>query len=189
MKKFPIFCLALLLFLPQSVWAAEFSIDSAHSRIMFKVPELGVNLIGFFTQCYGKITLSDDNSQLTSVDATVHVSSVYTRNDKRDSDLRGPGIFDTAQFPEAHFVSKKIEGGKITGDLTIKGKTKPVVFTYTRGEVSQDQQKNTKVALSAKGTISRKDYGITYNRKLDGGKMLLGDEIELILEIKAILKK
>ena len=101
----------------------------------------------------------------------------------------GPELFDAGKFPKAQFSSKKIEGNKIIGDLTLKGKTKEIALVYMLGNVAADPSGHSSVDLTAKGVISRKDFGILYNRKLDSGGVLIDDHVELDIAIRGVLQK
>ena len=170
-------------------YAALYQVDPVYSSVIFKIQHLAGYTVGLFRNFAGKIELSDDNNKVVSLEATVDIRSIYTRNNQRDRDLRSPMIFDAKKFPKAQFTAKKIDEKKMIGDLTIKDKTKEVTLDYTIGGVTKDQWGHTKVALSAKGVISRKDFGIAYNRKLDDGQMLLGDQVELQIEMEGILQQ
>ena len=179
----------LLLFCSLKAQAAIYEFDPVYSNIVFKVKHLSGYTIGLFNRFGGVLEIDDQTGQPTLVDSTVDVRSIYTRNDIRDRDLAGPDIFDAKKFPQARFSGKKFENGKLTGDLTIKGKTKPVTFDYTLGEVTKDQWGRTKIAVSANCVINRKDFDITYNRTLDKGQLLLGDQVELQIEIEGVLRE
>lgn len=186
MLKIRSLSLALLLGIILSatnIFAASYNIDPFTSSVMFKAEHLGGYTLGVFRQFGGTITLSDDNSQITALNATIDLRSVYTRSNQRDQDLQGPELFDAQHYPTAQFISKKIDAGKIIGDLSLKGKTKEVALEYTLKGVSKDQAGEGQVTLLAKGAINRKDFGVTYNRKLDSGKFLLGDEVTLEIEV------
>ena len=145
--------------------------------------------VGTFEKFNGTIKLNEDNDTFEGLEAAVDVASLNTRNAERDDDLRSERFFDTAKFPQAKFVSKKISKDKITGDLTLHGVTKEVTFDYTLFGVAMDQHGRTKVALSLSGTVNRKDFGIVYNTKTDDGTWLLGDDVNLMIEVEGILQK
>ena len=180
---------AMSLLVAANARAAIYEIDSTRSSVIFKIQHFTGYTTGLFARFAAALELNDDNSKVISLSATVDTASVYTRNDQRDIDLQGPDLLDTIDFPTARFVSKKIEADKIIGNLTLKGKTKEVALSYTLGTVSPSQGGKAKVALSANGVINRRDFGIQYNRKLDGGKMLLGDQVEIHMEAEGILQK
>lgn len=190
------FLFIFFLVCPPDARATQYVIDPVFSSVLFKVQHLTGYTVGLFKKFSGFVELNDDNNAVISIDATVNVKSVYTQNNRRDIDMRGPDIFDAAKFPTAKFKTKKIEPnpnspgqGKLIGDLTLKGKTKEVVFDYGSNRVSRDSQNLPMITLLAKGTINRKDFDITYNRKLDSGEMLLGENVELTIEIRGVPKQ
>ena len=189
MRRIILLSCVLLLFCSFKTEAAIYEFDPVYSNILFKIKHLSGFNVGLFNRFGGVIEIDDQSGSPTLIDSTVDVRSIYTRHGRRDRDLQGADIFDTKKFPQARFSSKKFENGKLIGDLTIKGKTKPVTFDYTLGEVTKDQWGRTKIALSANGVINRKDFDITYNRTLDKGQLLLGDQVELQIEIEGVLRE
>jgi len=111
-----------------------------------------------------------------------------------DNDLRSANFFEVAKYPQISFVSKGIKDlGKnkyeITGDLTIRGVTKPIVLAAELGGLVKDPWGNQRAAFSATGTINRKDFGLLWNKVLETGGLLVGEEVQLILEVEGIQKK
>ena len=166
------------------LFAAVYEFDPLYSSISFKVKHLSGYTIGLFNRFGGVLEVDDATGQPVLVDSTVDVRSVYTRNHERDRDLiERADLFEAARFPQARFTSKKIEGGKLIGDLTLKGKTKEVILDYTFKGLTKDQNGESQATLLAEGVINRKDFGITYNRKLDRGQYLLGDQVTIEIEV------
>jgi polyisoprenoid-binding protein YceI len=136
-------------------------------------------------------TLTGDPAAWTggSTEIVIQAASIDTRNEKRDSDLRSPDFFDVATYPEVTFRSKSVSvtGSAVTlkGELTMRGVTKPVTLT---GEYlgSAGQGPKQRVGFHVTGTVNRQDFGITWNRTLDAGGLLLGDEVELDISIEAV---
>jgi polyisoprenoid-binding protein YceI len=158
-------------------YAGTTHFDEKTSSIIFQVKQLAGQVVGGFKEFKGSLEVNGTQVEKVTVDITM--SSVFTRQLQRDWDLLGPDLFDVAQFPTAHFVSQQVNGDTIQGDLTFHGKTKPVMLKVT--VLSEDAGASTFVM---EGTISRKEFGVTYNRKLDNGQFLLADEVEL----RAILR-
>ncbi len=179
---------AIILF-TSAAWAGTFTVDPVYTTIHFRIKHIMGFAVGSFEKFNGTINLNDANDTLKDLEATVDVASLNTRNAERDTDLRSEKFFDAAKFPQAKFVGKKITKDKITGDLTLHGVTKEATFDYTLFGVAMDQHGRTKVALSLKGTINRKDFGIVYNTKTDDGTWLLGDDVDLMIEVEGILQK
>jgi polyisoprenoid-binding protein YceI len=128
------------------------------------------------------------------VDVSLDVTTIDTRNGKRDEHLKSPDFFDVQKFPQMHFVGKKIEkagkGLKVTGDLTMKGVTKSTVLMVD-GPTSpvKDPWGKMKRGFTAQATINRKDFGLTWNKALDGGGVVLGEDVKVAIEAEMEEKK
>ncbi|MEO7435130.1 MAG: YceI family protein, partial [Candidatus Binatia bacterium] len=119
--------------------------------------------------------------------------SIDTRNEKRDEHLRTPDFLDTAKFPSITFKSTKVEKAgeawKLTGDLTMHGVTKPVVLDVTNvTPPTKDPWGNTRIGASATTKINRQDFGIVFNKTLDGGGVLVGDELAITIDVEVMKK-
>ena len=173
---------ATLVVLPSVSHAGTLRFDGQSSSVIFKVRQLAGQVVGGFRKFNG--TLEADGTQVRRVEVAISTASVFTRQLQRDWDLLGPDLFDSAQFPKATFVSKQVSGDSVSGDLTFRGKTKPVTLKVTALPVEPGQPAGT-IAFSIEGKISRKDFGLTYNRKMDDGKTLLADEVEIRAVVRA----
>lgn len=168
--------------------AGNYAVDNAHSKVGFEIPHLVISTVeGRFDKFEGTIVI-DSKIEKSKVDVSIDASSIDTANKDRDDHLRSPDFFDTAKFAKITFVSKKITGTadalKVTGDLTIKGKTKSVVLdTKYLGQV-KDAYGNDKVAFNASTKINRKDFGLTWGKAVEAGPVV-GDEVTLTLKIQA----
>lgn len=181
--------LVMFLVLNANASAASYKVDPQYTQIVFKIKHIMGQIRGVFAKFDGEVKLDEADQELKSLTATVEVESIDTHVAERDKDLRSEKFFDTAKFPQAKFVSKKISKDKIVGELTMHGVTKEISLDYTLYGVAMDQRGNTKVFLSAAGTVNRKDFGITFNTNTDDGKLLLGDDVELAFEVQGILEK
>ena len=192
-KKF-IFMICAAVFLGAPAFAIDWSTDKAHSSVNFEVSHLVISTVtGAFTDFEGKVS-NFDGKDLTnaSVEFTVQTTSVNTQNENRDKHLRSEDFFDVAKFPTMTFKSKKVipgEGKKfqIVGDLTIKETTKEVTFDCVfNGAIQNPFSKDggMKAGFSAKTTINRQDYKVTWNRALDGGGFVAGDDIDIIIQLE-----
>ncbi|HOD67749.1 MAG TPA: YceI family protein, partial [candidate division Zixibacteria bacterium] len=139
---------------------------------------------------------ADGKLELASakVSMTAKAASINTDNDKRDEHLRSADFFDAATYPELTFVSKKVIPGegdkfKLIGDLTIRGVTKEVTFDGTLNGVVTDFMGNTRAGFSAAATINRQDFGVSWSKLLDNGGLVAGDNVDIIIEIEAVLPK
>ena len=192
LKKMTLLAIALLLTVP-SAFAASYQIDPVHTQIHFTVPHLVVFKVrGNFNDVVGSVEADAANNSLTGAKATIQVASISTRNQKRDDHLRSADFFDAGKYPEMAFVSKKVEGSgssiTVTGDLTIKGTTKEVVLKGGFLGATTDPWGNQRAGFEATGMINRKEFGLMWNKALETGGMVVGDKIEIGLEIEAVMK-
>jgi polyisoprenoid-binding protein YceI len=186
---------AMTLFGAGLSWAAEYNIDTDHSKVLFKIRHLGISTVtGRFDKFSGSFAFDPKNVQASKVSATIEAVSVNTDVAKRDEHLRSADFFDVAKFPQITFASKEVrdvQGGKfkVAGDLTIHGVTKPVTLDAELIGTVKDPWGNERAGFSASATINRKDFGLTYNKVLEAGGLLIGEEVWISLEIEGILKK
>jgi polyisoprenoid-binding protein YceI len=172
-------------------FAATYNIDPVHSQIHFTVAHLVMFKVkGAFDQYQGVIEAEPGSGTLGSVRATIRTASIDTREKKRDDHLRSADFFDAANHPEMTFVSKRVEGngGEITviGDLTIRGTTREVALKGKHlGEI-KDAYGMTRAGFEAAGKINRQDFGLAWNKALEAGGMVVGDEVVIGLEIQAV---
>lgn len=170
------------------VEAANFVVDPVYSTVLFKLDHLGGENIGAFERINGTIQTSEDLKKLEGLIVYVDITSINTRNLERDKELVSGKYFDSTAHPVAKFVGKKIAQDKLIGDLTIKGKTKEVAFDLVFAATAKDQEGRTKFGLAARGVINRNDFGMNYNVKLPKGEGLIGEEVELTVEIEGLLE-
>lgn len=180
---------------PSGVRAADtYEIDPAHTSVQFSIRHMMIsNVRGEFTKLSGKATGDVASPTAASVEATIDATSIDTRNEKRDEHLRSPDFLDTAKFPTMTFKSTKVEKAgdawKLHGDLTLHGVTKPVVLDVTNVTAPiKDPGGNTRIGAQATTKINRQDFGIIFNKTLDGGGMLVGDEISITIDVEVVKK-
>lgn len=174
--------------------AADYGIDTAHSSAQFSVRHMMVsNVRGEFNKVTGTVHYDDAKPEAIVVKATIDVNTVSTREPKRDEHLKSPDFFDVAKYPTITFEStgaKKVSGGlNVTGNLTIHGVTKPVVLHVTglTGE-TKDPWGLLRRGATATTTINRQEFGLKWNNKLDGGGVVISDEVQITLDIEATRK-
>jgi polyisoprenoid-binding protein YceI len=187
-----VFILSFPVVAAESTW----QIDSDHSNFQFKIRHLTVsNVKGAFSKAKGTVTIDSQNPADLKVDLTIDAASVDTNHAKRDEHLRSPDFFDVAKYPAITFISKRvIKNGadriKVTGDLTIRGVTKEVTIDV-EGPTSEvkDPWGNFRRGATGATKINRKDFGITWNNVLDTGGLVVGDEVDITVEIELVTKK
>lgn len=190
--RWPLF--GLLALAPLAALAAEYEIDPAHSGAHFTVRHMMVaNVRGDFAKLTGKVNWDPDNVAASSVVAAVDANSINTGEPKRDAHLKSPDFFDTAKYPTLTFRSKRVwrEGGKLklAGDLTIHGVTKEVVLEVEGPSAEiKDQRGAFRTGATATGKINRKDFGLTWNRALETGGVVVGDEVAVTIDVAMVRK-
>jgi len=169
------------------------NIDPVHSIAEFRVKHMMIsNVRGQFTGVTGTLTYDESNPGDSQVEATIDVSTIDTRDAQRDTHLKSPDFFDVEKFPTFSFRSSRVTrtaGGDIvvSGPLTIHGVTKEVEF-QVEGPTPpvKDPWGNTRIGLSAKTTIDRGDYGLTFNAALETGGVLVGEKVAITLELEFV---
>jgi polyisoprenoid-binding protein YceI len=187
---------ALTLAMSALVLAGEWKLDTPHSSAAFAVRHLGVSTVhGAFGKVTGTASYDPANPAAASVNVTIDAASVSTRDENRDKDLRSPNFFDVEKYPTLTFVSKKVipEGAgklQLVGDLTIHGVTKETVLEVEGPSAPiKDPWGNARVGASATTKINRKDFGITWNKTLDNGGVVVGDEVAIEIEVELVQAK
>jgi polyisoprenoid-binding protein YceI len=168
--------------------AGTWNIDPTHSEVGFSVRHLMSKVRGSFTDFSGQVTTTG-NILESKVAVTIKSASITTHNDQRDAHLRSPDFFDPASGGELTFVSTGISEGDdgyvISGDLTINGITKPVDLAAEFLGVGANAYGGTVLGAEASTTINRKDFNVSFNIPLDGGKLVIGDKVDITLAIEA----
>lgn len=171
--------------------ADTYQIDTAHSWIGFSVRHMMVtNVRGRFTDFSGTIVYDEQDITKSSVSVTIKTASINTENADRDRHLRSADFFDVEKYPEITFVSQRIEkrgdGYLCIGTLSIRGVSREVAIPFTVTGKVKDQRGNTRIGVEASLTINRQDYGVTWNRALDAGGVVVGNDVKIELNIEAI---
>lgn len=175
--------------------AAAYVIDPDHSQVIFKVKHMGISTVtGRFDLIEGSYSFDDADIGKSSVETTITSASINTNKQKRDDHLKSPDFLDVAKNPTITFKSKEVKKGDgddfiIVGDLTINGVTKQVELDAEYGGKAQDPMGNERTAFTAETKIDRKDFGITWNKTLDSGGLVVGDDVKIELEVEGIRKK
>ncbi|HEX7106734.1 MAG TPA: YceI family protein [Acidothermaceae bacterium] len=170
----------------------EYTLDVAHTRLGFVARHAMITKVrGAFNEFEGKANIDAENPAKSSVSITIEGASIDTRNEQRDAHLRSNDFLDLANYPQITFNSTKVEPQagdvyRVTGDLTIRGVTKPVTFDLEFTGSAVDPFGNTRVGLEGSVKINRKDWGVNWNAALEAGGFLVSEEITLEFEISAI---
>ena len=169
-----------------------YHLDPSHSRIGFVARHAMVTKVrGSFNDFAGSGYFDVENPSASKLDLTIQAASIDTRNADRDGHLRSNDFFDMANHPEIAFVSTSVErvgsdDYRVTGDLTIKGVTKPVTVDLEYQGAAVDPYQNQRIGFDGKAVINRKDWGITWNGALETGGVLVSEKITLEFEVSAI---
>lgn len=167
-----------------------YKVDPAHASVGFKVKHMMINDVhGAFDKVDGTIMLDPKNIAGSTVDVTIETASINTRAEKRDNHLRSADFFDAAKYPAITFKSKKIEkkGEQwvMTGDLTIRGVTKEIQLPFAMSGPVMNPWGQSVIAVSASTEINRQDFGVSWNKSLDAGGVLVGDKVTIEIEAEA----
>ena len=170
--------------------AETYSFDKAHTTVGFQVRHIVTNVGGKFNDFTGTIQVDRAKPESSSVEFTIQAASINTNEPKRDEHLRSADFFDVATHPTVTFKSTSIKAnGKdswlVTGDLTMRGVTKQVTLPVTFLGEGKDPWGNEKMGFETAITVNRKDYGINWNKALDQGGLLVGDEVKVEISVEA----
>jgi polyisoprenoid-binding protein YceI len=180
--------LAALPLLAQVPATETFAVDKNHSTAMFKVRHMMANVVGQFRDFTADVNIDRANPAQPSVDFTIQTTSIDTGNPNRDNHLRSPDFFDAAKFPTITFKSTSVTAKSandfaVTGDLTMHGITKRVTLPVTFLGFAKTA-KGEKAGFEIETTVNRKDYEIVWNRNLDEGGLLLGDDVKVTINLE-----
>ena len=186
--------IALAVALPVLAQADTWQIDPPHTNVQFAVRHMMIsNVKGQFQKTSGTITTNGNDPASATIDATVDASSIDTRVDRRDAHLKSPDFLDVAKFPTITFKSTKVEADgpnkwKVTGDLTLHGVTKPVVLDVEGSGPPIQVMGHTRAGASATAKIKRSDFGLTWNKALESGGVMVGDDVAISIDVEAVKK-
>lgn len=185
--------LAGALSLPATAATTVWKIDPQHTAAQFAVKHLMISTVrGEFRVQGGTVRWDDQDITKSSVEVTLATSTVNTGEAKRDEDLKSERFFDAAKYPVMTFKSRKVEQTgtgklKVTGDLTIRGVTKEVELDVDGPSAPvKDPWGNTRAALSATAKINRQDFGVKWNATMDGGGVVVGDEVSITIDLEMV---
>jgi polyisoprenoid-binding protein YceI len=170
----------------------RWEIDSSHSSVHFSVRHLVIAKVrGVFARWSGTVQAPDGDFSKATVDVIIDASSIDTGVAQRDAHLKSADFFDVTEFPELRFVGKRVQPRSgveidVVGDLTIKGITREVVLRVEQHGQAKDPWGNVRAAFTAKTSVDRKDFGLTWNQALETGGVMVGDRVDIEAEIEAV---
>jgi len=171
---------------------SHWNIDATHSGINFSIRHMVVSKVrGRFAKYSGTIDLHGDDLTRSVVEATIDASSIDTGTPQRDAHLRSPDFFDVETFPELRFRSERIEKVddvhyRVVGDLTIRDITRTISLDVEYGGRAKDPWGNERMGFIAKTSLERKEFGLKWNQVLEAGGVLVGDRVDIELEVQAV---
>jgi polyisoprenoid-binding protein YceI len=181
---------------PAPGWAdtARWDVDPDHSIIEFRVTHMVVSkTAGRFMDYSGFIEMDPEARTFKTIEATINTASVNTNQEKRDAHLRNPDFFDVEKFPTMTYrlksYKKQGEGYMAVGDLTLRGVTKEITLAGNFNGVTKDPWGNTRAGFNGEGKLNRKDFGMVWNKTLDSGGLVVGDDVHIRLDIECIKSK
>ncbi len=172
----------------------QWGYDDTHAKVGFSISHFGISETeGKFTKFSGSVLSDKPDFSDAKIDITIDVNSINTEAPQRDAHLKSADFFDVAKFPSIVFKSKKLTAAgknkyKLTGDITMHGVTKEIVLDVIYKGTVVDPFKNTKAGFKLSGTLNRNDFGLSWNGKLASGEILVGNEVELLINIELIKK-
>ena len=161
--------------------------DPYHTQVEFSAKHLGMMTVrGHFAEVTAGGNIDPEHPEKSEVEATINTTSIRTHNEQRDKDLRGSNFLEIEKYPTMHFKSTKLvldgdDKATLTGDLTIKGTTKPVKLKVVKYGEFNDPAMGHRIGYAAETTINRKDFGMRFDMALDG-KFIVSDEIQINIE-------
>ncbi len=191
-----LFLFGVMVWFPLVVHAepARWNLDPDHSTIEFRVAHMIVSkTAGRFTDYAGFVDMDAEAGMVKAIEVTIKAGSVNTNHEKRDAHIRNVDFLDVEHYPAITFkmksYKKAAEGFIALGDLTLHGVTKEVALAGQYNGATKDPWGNTRSGFSAEGKLNRKDFGMVWNKTLDSGGLVVGDEVQIRLEIECIKAK
>ncbi|MCU1277576.1 MAG: hypothetical protein JWM53_1122 [bacterium] len=170
----------------------RWNIDRSHSGVHFTVRHMVISKVrGAFARWQGSVDFDEQNPAASKVSVRIEAASIDTREEKRDAHLRSADFLDVENHPTLSFDSTNVEKlgdgeYRVAGDLTIRGVTRPVVLETEYLGGGKDPWGNERIGFSARTSVNRKEFGLTWNQALEAGGVLVGDKIEIALDIQAV---
>jgi len=186
---------ASLLALPAGALARPLTVDPSHTSVSFQIRHLFTNVSGRFDKFEGSIEFDPEKPEATKIDGSIDAASIDTDNEKRDKHLRAADFFDVEKHPKITFKSTKVSAvdsenktAKVAGMLNMHGVEKPVVLDAAFLGMGKDPWGNERFGFRGTTKINRKDFDLTWNETLDGGGLLIGEEVTIEINAEAMAK-
>jgi polyisoprenoid-binding protein YceI len=182
----------MVLFNGGTTTMTTWNIDTSHSGVHFTIRHMVIAKVrGSFDRWQGTLELDPQNLSAAKVTARIEAASIDTREPKRDAHLRSADFFDVEKYPELSFESTKVEEAgegrlRVTGKLTIHGVTREVVLDTESLGQAKDPWGNDRIAFQATTSVNRKDYGLAWNQALETGGVLVGEKVDIALDVQAV---
>lgn len=190
-KKLSLIALILIFGVSSAIAAEKFALDAAHSHVGFKVSHMVISKVkGTFHDVSGTLMYDENDPTKSTVEVLIDVSSIDTDNKDRDDHLRSPDFFDAASHPNIIFKSKQIkkteDGFVAVGDFTIKDQTRTLELPFVITGQITDPWGNERIGVEAETEIDRTNYGITWNKTLDKGGLVVGNDVEIEISVEFV---
>ena len=174
--------------------ADTWTIDKSHSEALFTIKHLVSRVTGRFNDFSGTVNADPANPAASSVEFSINAASIDTSDAKRDEHLKSPDFFETAKFPTITFKSSKMTPAgtnkyQVEGTLTMHGVSKQVTLPVEFLGFVKDPWGNERAGFAIETTLNRKDFGIVWNKALDAGGFVLGDDVKVVINLEAVKKK
>jgi polyisoprenoid-binding protein YceI len=169
----------------------EYEVDTSHTQVMFKVRHMGVSTVtGRFSRFAATFAYDQEDPDASWVTATIDAASIDTDNERRDNHLRSADFFAADSYPNLTFRSTRVEEVaegrlRVTGELSMRGITKPVVLDVTLEGSTLGSEGRPILGWTAETSVNRQDYGLRWNRLTEAGGWVVGDEVRIVLEVEA----
>lgn len=181
--------------IPAQAEVARWIVDPEHSTIEFRVAHMVISkTTGRFMDYSGFIDMDADAQTIQAIEATIKTASVNTNHEKRDAHLRNSDFFDVEKYPTITYKMKSYQkvaagGYQAIGELTLRGVTKEIVLNGDFNGVTKDPWGNMRAGFQGHGKLNRKDFGMVWNKTLDNGGLVVGDQVHLMLDVECIKEK
>ncbi len=188
--------LSIVLFLVSSSLLAQttWTVDKSHSKVGFSVSHLVITDVdGYFKDYDAQVTTEGDDFSKANIDFTIKTNSIFTDNNDRDNHLRSDDFFNAEKYPQMAFKGKSMKKVsdnkyKLVGDLTIRDVTKQVELDVIYNGTVKDPWGNTKSGFKVTGEIDRFDYNLKWNKAIEAGSLVVGKEVELVIDLQLVKK-